>query len=502
MTNPYSPQSVTNYNTSPPPDDGSRVAANAVSWATIKNKLADPLLNLANAVNTAASNAFLSLFLNAVNPQSANYVVQSSDRGKLINLSNGAVATMMAASSANGNAFPFKNVGASAASIAPNGTDQIDGTNASITLNPSESVTLVSDGSNWFAAAAGTFIRWGVVGGTADALTLATIPPLKGVVDGQIVFGRLIAANATGSPTLAVDGFTARTITKNGGKSLAIADLAGAAAECFWRYNLANTRWELLNPAGGPNAAALRGFIDGLEIGAPGGAQTLTIGPGSCLDSTNASFMTVTTTYTKTMAAWAVGTGNGGLDTGAIAGTTPYFVWQIMRPDTGVIDYLISLSGTAPTMPTNYTLKRVIGWFKTDATPNILQIQQRGDTFIYGTSFHDQTAVAVTMANRTLFSLTVPSGYIVEALFRVGYGNSAGASAMIFTSPDETDQAVSATGDFGPSDVGNQVIGSGSSASLQKRTNTSAQLGARGNSTAATFDIWTYGFVWTRGRNS
>src|SRR5258708_4225043 len=294
MTNPYSPQSVTNYNTSPPPDDGSRVAANAVSWATIKNKLADPLLTLANAVNTAASSALLCLFLNAVNPQSANYVVQSSDRGKLINLSNGAVATMMAASSANGNAFPFKNVGASAASIAPNGTDQIDGTNASITLNPSESVTLVSDGSNWFAAAAGIFIRWGVVGGTADALTLATIPPLKGVVDGQIVFGRLIAANATGSPTLAVDGFTARTITKNGGKSLAIADLAGAAAECFWRYNLANTRWELLNPAGGPNAAALRGFIDGLEIGAPGGAQTLTIGPGPCLDGTNARSLPVT----------------------------------------------------------------------------------------------------------------------------------------------------------------------------------------------------------------
>src|SRR5258708_16626240 len=106
-------------------------------------------------------------------------------------------------------------------------------------------------------------------------------------------------------------------------------------------------------------------------------------------------------------------------------------------------------------MPTNYTLKRVIGWFKTDATPNILQIQQRGDTFIYGTSFHDQTAVAVTMANRTLFSLTVPSGYIVEALFRVGYGNSAGASAMIFTSPAETNKARTTTADSGPSAFAN-----------------------------------------------
>src|SRR5258708_8793411 len=95
---------------------------------------------------------------------------------------------MTAASSANGNAFPFKNVGASAASIAPNGTDQIDGTNASITLNPSESVTLVSDGSNWFAAAAGTFLPWGLVAATAHPPTPPPTPPPHRAMACPIVF--------------------------------------------------------------------------------------------------------------------------------------------------------------------------------------------------------------------------------------------------------------------------------------------------------------------------
>ncbi|XAI95125.1 hypothetical protein [Microcystis phage Mwe-JY13] len=59
-------------------------------------------------------------------------------------------------------------------------------------------------------------------------------------------------------------------------------------------------------------------------------------------------------------AAWAVGSGNGGRDTGSIANTT-YHVWLIQRSDTGVVDALFSTSATSPTMPTNYDRKRRIG---------------------------------------------------------------------------------------------------------------------------------------------
>lgn len=59
-------------------------------------------------------------------------------------------------------------------------------------------------------------------------------------------------------------------------------------------------------------------------------------------------------------AAWAVGNNQGGLDTGSVSNST-YYIWLIRRPDTGVVDALFSLSATAPTMPANYTQKRLIG---------------------------------------------------------------------------------------------------------------------------------------------
>jgi len=71
--------------------------------------------------------------------------------------------------------------------------------------------------------------------------------------------------------------------------------------------------------------------------------------------------MVLSSAITKRLdAAWAVGSGNGGLDTGTIANTT-YHVWLIQRSDTGVVDALFSTSLTSPTMPTNYDRKRRIG---------------------------------------------------------------------------------------------------------------------------------------------
>jgi len=94
-------------------------------------------------------------------------------------------------------------------------------------------------------------INWAVATGTADALAVSLSPNVTAVADGQLVFARASASNATTTPTLAINGLTARTITKTGGTAVAIGDIPGNLAECIFRYNLANTRWELLNPASG-----------------------------------------------------------------------------------------------------------------------------------------------------------------------------------------------------------------------------------------------------------
>lgn len=58
-TNPYtSPTLHTNYNTSPPPDDGTQVAANLAQWADVKTKLADVLKTTDENLDTNISAAF------------------------------------------------------------------------------------------------------------------------------------------------------------------------------------------------------------------------------------------------------------------------------------------------------------------------------------------------------------------------------------------------------------------------------------------------------------
>jgi hypothetical protein len=92
--------------------------------------------------------------------------------------------------------------------------------------------------------------NWTIAGGSSDALTATLTPALLTLNDGQLVFLRAAAANVTTTPTFAPNGLAAETITKQGGQPLGIGDIPGNLAEIILRYNLANTRWELLNPSG------------------------------------------------------------------------------------------------------------------------------------------------------------------------------------------------------------------------------------------------------------
>ena len=92
---------------------------------------------------------------------------------------------------------------------------------------------------------------WVAAGGTSDAITATYSPANITLIDGVLLGFRATAANTTTTPTFAPDGLTARTITNLGGFALQPGAIPGANAECIVRYNLANTRWELLNPANG-----------------------------------------------------------------------------------------------------------------------------------------------------------------------------------------------------------------------------------------------------------
>lgn len=58
---PYSPPTLTGYNSSPPADDGRATSTNAVRWSTHKSKIGDPLRDYSQAISSAIATAFTNL---------------------------------------------------------------------------------------------------------------------------------------------------------------------------------------------------------------------------------------------------------------------------------------------------------------------------------------------------------------------------------------------------------------------------------------------------------
>lgn len=107
----------------------------------------------------------------------------------------------------------------------------------------------------------------------------------------------------------------------------------------------------------------IQGYLTGLQISAPGGGATLTITGGVAASNDGTAMMKLSSPYTKTLSAWAVGSGNGALDTGSIANNFWYFPYLIRRMDTGVVDLLFSLApDTASVVGISNGTPAVISW--------------------------------------------------------------------------------------------------------------------------------------------
>lgn len=221
------------------------------------------------------------------------------------------------------------------------------------------------------------------------------------------------------------------------------------------------------------NVIALpRGYISGLEISnnVADATNDIDIALGMCRDSTDSVNIVLPTTITKRLdAAWAVGDGNGGLDTGSIANTT-YHVHVIRRSDTDVVDALFSTSATAPTLPANYDDFRRVGSI-IRASAAILAFKQVGNTFLFDSPVTDHSSTAAFAF--ALKTITVPAGIVVEPLFQGGFTQGAGAGQVALQVFDATLS----------NNVGVEVIGS--TASTTQRitsgrsgifTNTSSQV--------------------------
>lgn len=224
-----------------------------------------------------------------------------------------------------------------------------------------------------------------------------------------------------------------------------------------------------------------RGYIFSLTLAnnATDATNDIDVAAGEAAsDDSSPVLMTLASLLTKRLdAAWAVGSGNGGRDTGSIADGT-WHIWLIRRPDTGVVDALFSLSASAPTMPTNYTQKRRIGSVLRVSSA-LLAFTQYGDEFWLSSPPLDVNATnpGTSAVTRTL---TTPAGIKARAFVNVQVsGQAAIANAAYLSALDATDLAASRTAAPLASSSFVNVANGGSGTVVFIWTNTSSQIRSR-----------------------
>lgn len=247
--------------------------------------------------------------------------------------------------------------------------------------------------------------------------------------------------------------------------------------------------------------AAIPGYLFGMTLAATGSNAQFTTAAGVATSSDNTDNIVNPSSITKSMGAFAAGSGFGSLDTGSAANSTWYHVHAIKNPTTQAVDILTSLSAAAPTMPSGYTKRRRIGSVRTDASGFILAFTQVDDEFHWAANFVELGAAAIgSTAAATLTLAGVPSAVIVEALIHAAINPGASANGVLITSLDENDVgSLSLTGSRNAS-LWAPSASLFQAGDFRKRTNTSAALRWRAFAAQGDFSVYTYGYVDRRGR--
>lgn len=334
--------------------------------------------------------------------------------------------------------------------------------------------------------------------GAADAyeITLPVAP--SAYVKGQTYRTVIANTNLTDAPTFVVTGLATGTIVNGDGSVLTIGVLQAGASALLQVSSVSGSTptFQLLGVASMPvPVQVLFAYLAGLgtanNVSSPN--TEIDVAAGECANDTNVKMMSYAggTLNCST-------TGANGLDTGSLADSTWYHLFVIGKTD-GTTALLASTSISSPAFPSGYTLKRRIASFLTDASAHILAYSQKGSKFLWTVPVLDVSG-ATLGTTATNFTLSVPLGLIVDALFRAS-GTSGGTSIAIY-SPNQSTQTVgNQTG--GPNlIIVSGVSGNGSAGNFQIQTDTASHIAAVGNANSSTFQVKTDGWIDTRGRDS
>lgn len=315
----------------------------------------------------------------------------------------------------------------------------------------------------------------------------------------QVALANAAATNAANSATNAGAILSGASLKQNNLSDLY--DIADALTNLGAAASGVNSDITALNALTTINGGGLpiRGYLAGCQMAYVSGTS-ISVAPGSAATSDNSLIMTLGSTITKTTGAWVVGNGNGMLDTGSLpSGVATWFhIFLILKPSTGTVDVLMSLSATNPTMPAGYTKKRRIGsinWLSTNAVESF---SQNGDEFLFSTPHTDLSALSITTTASTAV-ISTPSGVKANCLsFLMASNTAATITRVLASSLDANDMAPSVAL---TSILTGYVSGSGYGSAVSIRANTSSSIRLRTDQ-ASGVTVWltTFGYIDTRGR--
>lgn len=326
---------------------------------------------------------------------------------------------------------------------------------------------------------------------SGTTITFTEAPPGNGVIENiNVVYGGRIDVNSPGAGT--VDSGTIdntdlpaiRTVLDVYSKSEVNGLVSGA-------NGIRGHLWGLIGSNNVTDANNDMDFSSG---------EAASVGTGPII-------MTLTSSITKRSdAAWAVGTGNGSMDTGNKP-TNGWLHWYIIqRPDTNVVDVCSSVSASAPTfgvnIPAAYTKYRRIRSTKTDGSGNILADKQNGDEILWvnGIKENGGSAIAISTTAASLTLAGVPTGIVTRAILNAGYTSATDTASAFISSLDEADQTIGVGNALG--NITNmQNVSENSTAGIEVRTNTSAQVRQKAGAAGSLY-VFTRGYIDNRGRLS
>lgn len=135
-------------------------------------------------------------------------------------------------------------------------------------------------------------------------------------------------------------------------------------------------------------------------------SSTVVIQAGECGSDDGGSHISVTSDITLTLS-------NTTLDTGTEAASTWYYIWLFKETTGSGVIARYSTSNSAPTVPSGYTAKRLIGAVRNDGSSNFRQFRCQGagssKVYTYNTEFLSLNNVSVISRTTVTVTNEVPS---------------------------------------------------------------------------------------------